>query len=364
MKIKDITDYLEQYAPLSFQESYDNSGLLVGNKNNVVTQVLISLDVTEEVIDEAISNGCNLIISHHPLIFKGLKSLTGKHWVERCVIKAIQHNIALYAIHTNLDHVHLGVNRQIADQLGLRHLTILAPKKDTLSKIITFVPTEAVDQVLDALYTAGAGSIGNYDHCSFQVEGTGSFRPGKNANPYIGKPHQDESASEKRLELIFPTFLSNKILLALKSSHPYEEVAHYITPIANSNQEVGSGMVGILAEPMTAHAFLKFLKDKMKTECIRHTAICKDKVQKIAICGGAGSFLLEKAVSSSADVFITGDFKYHDFFEADQRIIVADIGHYESEQFTKDLLFDILSKKFTNIALLLTEVQTNPIKYL
>lgn len=364
MRIKDITDFLEQFAPLSYQESYDNSGLLVGDANAEISGVAITLDVTEQVIDEAIRNGDNLIIAHHPLIFKGLKSLTGKHWVERCVIKALKHDIALYAIHTNLDNVHLGVNKKIAEKLSLKNIRILSPKSEILSKLVTFVPPKDAQQVLDALYNAGAGQIGQYDHCSFQTEGTGTFRPGEGSNPHIGTHHVDETVNEKRIELIFPSHLNHRIVSALHKSHPYEEVAYYLSTLSNTNQEVGSGIVGDLTSPMDTSEFLRHLKQIMRTDCVRHTPICKEKVSKVALCGGAGSFLLTKAIGAGADVFITGDFKYHDFFEADNRILVADIGHFESEQFTKDLLYDIISEKFTNIALRLSEVQTNPINYL
>lgn len=364
MRIKDITDFLEQFAPLSYQESYDNSGLLVGDANAEISGIAITLDVTEQVIDEAIRNGDNLIIAHHPLIFKGLKSLTGKHWVERCVIKALKHDIALYAIHTNLDNVHLGVNRKIAEKLSLKNIRILSPKSEILSKLVTFVPPKDAQQVLGALYKAGAGQIGQYDHCSFQTEGTGTFRPGEGSSPHIGTHHVDETVNEKRIELIFPSHLNHRIVSALHNSHPYEEVAYFLSTLSNTNQEVGSGIVGDLPSPMDTSEFLRHLKQTMRTDCVRHTPICKEKVSKVALCGGAGSFLLTKAIGAGADVFITGDFKYHDFFEADSRIVVADIGHFESEQFTKDLLYDIISEKFTNIALRLSEVQTNPINYL
>ncbi|MEQ8470505.1 MAG: Nif3-like dinuclear metal center hexameric protein [Marinoscillum sp.] len=364
MRIKDITNYLETFAPLAYQESYDNSGLMVGDPNSDFTSGLITLDITEAVIDEAIEAGHNLIIAHHPLIFKGLKKLTGSHWVEKCVIKAIKHDISLYAIHTNLDNVLLGVNKKICDQLGLIDTKTLNPKSGILTKLVTFTPKETTDSVLKALYAAGAGEIGNYDHCSFRVDGTGTFRPGENTNPHIGFSNVDESVNEDRIEVIFPTHISGKVLSALHQAHPYEEVAYYLSSLDNKHQEVGSGMVGHLENEMDPFEFLSYLKRTMKTNCVRHTPIHTKTVKKIAVCGGAGSFLLSKAIGAKADVFITGDFKYHDFFEADNKIIVADIGHYESEQFTKDLLYDILSKKFTNIALRLSEVQTNPINYL
>ncbi|WP_421878417.1 Nif3-like dinuclear metal center hexameric protein [Marinoscillum sp.] len=364
MQIKDIIQFLEHFAPLPYQESYDNSGLLVGDSSAELSKALLTLDVTESVIDEAIASKCNLIIAHHPLIFKGLKSLTGKHWVERCVIKAIKHDIAIYAIHTNLDNVHLGVNKRICDKIGLSNVQTLSPKSEVLTKLTTFIPPTDSPRVLEALYQAGAGEVGNYNHCSFQVDGTGTFRPGEGTNPHIGTQNTDETVVEKRVEVIFPSFLSGKILNALQEAHPYEEVAYYLTALANKNQEVGSGMIGELSQEMDTRDFLLKLKETFKSGCVRHTNVHQEKVRKIAVCGGAGSFLLQKAIRAKADVFITGDFKYHDFFEADERVIVADIGHFESEQYTKDLLFDILSEKFTNIALRLSEVQTNPINYL
>lgn len=364
MKIKDIISHLEQWAPPAYQESYDNSGLLVGSREWPVTGVLITLDVTEEVIAEAKVNQCNLIVAHHPLIFKGLKRINGSHWVERCVIAAIKNDIAIYAIHTNLDHVYMGVNRKIAERLELTQLRILTPKNDVLTKLVTFVPASHREVVLSALYDAGAGQIGEYDHCSFQLTGTGTYRPSAVANPFHGTHGQDEKVTEERLELLIPSHLNQRILAALRKSHPYEEVAYYLTPLSNAHQEVGAGMVGKLTQPMDTVAFLQRLKERMQTKCIRYTALCKNEISTVAVCGGAGSFLLGAATAAGADVLVTADFKYHDFFEADRKIIVADIGHYESEQFTKDLLFDNLKEKFTNIALVLTKVDTNPVNYL
>lgn len=364
MTIKDIINYLDAYAPQAYQESYDNSGLLTGDPSANIQGVTVSLDVTEDVIDDAIAHGSNLIVAHHPLIFKGLKKITGHHWVERCIIKAIKHDIAIYAIHTNLDHVHNGVNTRIAHKLGLINPQVLSPKKNTLSKLVTFVPSASTSEVLEALHQAGGGHIGNYDHCSFQTDGTGTFKPNNKANPTIGEANQQEQVAETRIEVIFPTHSQRKILSALLKAHPYEEVAHYVTHLDNQNQEVGSGMIGLLPHPIPTGEFLQSLKQSMQTAMIRHTKICKDRIHKVAVCGGAGSFLLSNAMAQNADIFITADFKYHDFFEADGQIIVADIGHYESEQFTKDLLYEIISKKFTNIAVRLTGAQTNPIFYL
>ena len=363
IRVKDITKSLEQWAPLNYQESYDNSGLIIGDPNGQVEQILITLDVTESVIKEAITHGCNLIVAHHPLIFKGVKKINQKHWVDRCITLAIKNEIAIYAIHTNLDNVHTGVNRKIAEKLDLNNPQILAPKTGTLQKMITFIPIENTEKVLKAMYDAGAGQIGEYDHCSFRVTGTGSFRPGEGTNPHIGEANKDEFVEENRVEIIFPSERANNILAALQNAHPYEEVAYYLSNLENINQEIGSGMIGELNEAMDISDFMIYLKEKMELKMIRHTRLVKDKVRKIAFCGGSGSFLLPKAINRQADVFITGDFKYHDFFEADDRIIIMDIGHYESEVFTKDLIYAELSKKFANIALRLSEVNTNPVQY-
>ncbi|WP_439481549.1 Nif3-like dinuclear metal center hexameric protein [Cyclobacterium plantarum] len=362
--IKDIISHLESIAPPPYQESYDNSQLLVGNPDSPVEGILCALDVTEAVVEEAKSKGCNLIIAHHPILFKGLKSLTGKNYVERTVIKAIKEDIAIYAIHTNLDAVDQGVNQKIAKKIGLSETRILAPKKGVLTKLTTFIPKEKAGEVLQALYKAGAGNIGNYSHCSFQTEGQGSFLPMENAQPSIGSRGKEEMVTEKRVELMFPSHLQSKIIHELKVAHPYEEVAYYLHPLENEHQDVGSGMIGHLPEPLSGMDFLEHLKKSMGLQVLKHTAILDKKVSKVALCGGAGIFLLGRAIKSRADVFVTADVKYHDFFEADQQILLADIGHYESEIYTKELLKDLLSQKFSNIATYLTNIVTNPISYL
>ena len=364
MKVKEIINFLEHWAPLSLQESYDNSGLLIGERDDEVTSVLITLDITEEVVDEAISSGDNLIIAHHPFIFRGIKRIGNSHWIDRCIRKAIQHQIAIYAIHTNLDNVHTGVNKKIADKIGLINASILQPKSSTLSKLTVFVPTENKDELLKALYEAGAGHVGNYDHCSFQVEGTGTFRGNDLSSPTIGTPGDDEKVNETRIEVIVPKHSLRSVLNAMKTAHPYEEVAYYLQELINENQEIGSGMIGQLPKPMSAKEFLTHLKTSMNLHAIRHTELVKDTIERVALCGGSGSFLLGKAIRANADVFITADFKYHDFFEANGELIIADIGHYESEVFTKDLLHDALTENFTKFAFRLSKVDTNPIKYL
>ena len=362
-KIKDIINYLETIAPLGYQEHYDNAGLITGHKNTAVTGILICLDALEEVIEEAIQKKCNLVIAHHPIVFKGLKKINGANYVERIIIKAIKNDIAIYASHTNLDNVHLGVNRKIAEKIGLINLKILAPKSNTMQKLVTFIPEANTAEVLAALNDAGAGQIGNYKNCSFRVTGTGTFEPNEAANPHIGEANQLEEVTENRVEIIFPTVSAPAVMQALKNAHPYEEVAYYLQNIENQNQEVGAGMIGALEQPMEVSRFMDHLKDRMQLSCIRHTGIIDKKISKIAVCGGAGSFLLPKAKQQGADVYISADFKYHEFFDAEGKLVIMDIGHYESEVFTKELIYEIISKKFTNIAVNFTEQVTNPISY-
>lgn len=365
MKVKDILNVLEEWAPKAYQESYDNSGLLVGNENIELFGVSVTLDVTEEVINEAIANGHNLIVAHHPLIFSGIKSLSGDHWVQRCIIKAIKHDLCIYAIHTNLDNALSGVNAKIADKIGLGNYQILNPKSSTLCKLVTFVPLKEVEKVANALYAAGAGAIGNYDQCSFQGQGTGTFRPNEQSNPTIGQANQLEKVDEIRLEVIFPAHKQSGIISNLKANHPYEEVAYYIQSLNNRHQEIGSGGLGILPSTIPIYDFLLSLKQRMNLKTLRHTHFEEGaQVDTVALCGGSGRFLLDHAKRAQAQVFITADFKYHDFFEADQDIVVVDIGHYESEVYTKELIRDYLTEKFANIAVHLSEVDTNPIKYL
>lgn len=365
MKIKEIIDYLASIAPLSYQESYDNSGLIVGDSNKEVTGVLIALDSTEAIIDEAIAKGCNLVLVHHPIVFGGLKTFTGKNYVERVVINAIKNDIAIYAAHTNFDNMSKnGVNAKIAQKLGLVQPQILVPKKGVLKKLYTFVPTSAAEQVRQALFDAGAGNIGNYSDCSFATEGKGSFRANDTAKPFVGTIGVRHDELEQKIEVVFEAYLQNRILTALFKAHPYEEVAYDLVVLDNHYQNIGSGIVGNLEKPMAAMDFLNLLKLQMKTDCIRYTALCKNEIKRVAVCGGAGSFLLQHAINAQADIFITADYKYHQFFDAENHLIIADIGHYESEQFTIELFYEIITQKFLNFAVHCTEVNTNPINYL
>ena len=346
------------------QESYDNSGLLTGNPDSEITKILVSLDVTEKVVEEAASSGCNLIISHHPIIFKGLKKLTGSSYVERTVIKAIQNDIALYAIHTNLDNVNFGVNRKLGELLGLKNLEILAPVSNSLMKLATYIPVNYTDKVMSAVFKAGAGNIGNYSECSFRILGTGTFKPNNEASPAIGEANKLEFVEENRVEVIFPSYLQREIINALKAAHPYEEPAFDLIPITNSNSTTGAGMVGVLDEPMEEIAFLKKVKETLGTGTIKYTQLNGRSIKRVAVCGGSGTFLIKNAIRSKADIYITSDIKYHEFFDAENQIILADVGHYESEAHTKELIYELLIQKFTNIAVVLAKTVTNPIQYL
>lgn len=363
--IREIISYLETIAPLQYQESYDNSGLITGDPSWEVKGVVVCLDSTEEVVREAIQLGCNLIIAHHPIVFSGLKKLTGKDYVEKTVISAIKNDIAIYAIHTNLDNVLInGVNSTIAEKLGLKNCKILLRKAETLMKLTCFAPADARDTVLEAMFAAGAGQIGNYRNCSFYSEGTGTFTPVGEANPFIGENGKAEIVQESRIEVIFPEYLMSNVMEAMRESHPYEEVAHYLHRLQNYDQNTGSGLIGTLEHPTAADFFLEVIKEKLHVEMIRYTKIVKPAFSTVAVCGGAGSFLLKHAIAQGADIFISADFKYHDFFDANNKITIADVGHYESEQHTINLLFDIINKKYSNFAVHLTKVVTNPVKYL
>jgi dinuclear metal center YbgI/SA1388 family protein len=363
MKLADITKYLESLAPLNYQEDYDNSGLLIGNVNDEIHSALVALDCTEQIVDEAIAKNCNLIITHHPIIFKGLKKLNGKNYVERVVLKAIKNNIALYAIHTNLDHVAHGVSGMICKKLEIDKAKILAPKSNLLKKLVTFCPTKHADQVCQALFAAGAGNIGNYSDCSFSGEGIGTFKGNENTNPFVGEKGKLHHEPEARIETIFKVQDERKVMLALFESHPYEEVAYDIYPLTNALDQVGAGMVGWLSREMDGAEFLQHVKEKMQAKVIRHTSLLKKKIKKVAVCGGSGSFLLKDAIAAGADAFVTADFKYHEFFDAEDRLVICDIGHFESEQFTSTLLIDYIQEKFPNLAIQLTDNNTNPINY-
>jgi dinuclear metal center YbgI/SA1388 family protein len=364
MKVKEVISLLEELAPLSYSEDFDNTGLLVGDTDANVSGILVTLDTLESVVDEAIEKTCNLIVSFHPIIFSGLKKITGKTYVERVVQKAIKHDIAIFSNHTALDNSWNGVNAMICEKLGLKNRSVLIPQNESIKKLITFVPSKDAEKVRNALFSVGAGSIGNYENCSFNIEGKGSFKGNEASNPTIGTKGEIHFEEEIQIGITFAKHLQSRILKALFESHPYEEIAYEITTLENQNQHLGMGMVGEFEKAMEGIEFLKFLKETMKTDCVRHSALLKKRIKKVALLGGSGSFAIDAAKKAGADAFISADFKYHDFFKAENTILLADIGHYESEQYTKDLLHSFLKKKITNFAVLLSQTNTNPISYL
>lgn len=363
MLLKEITDYLESLAPLSTQESYDNSGLIVGDPGKEVTGALVSLDCTEAIVQEAIDKGVNLIVAHHPIIFKGLKKITGKTYVERTIIMAIKNDIAIYAIHTNFDNYKYGVNAEIGQRLGLNNIAVLAPMESSLVKLVCFVPEVNTSDVLKAMFECGAGEIGNYKNCSYRSLGIGTFQPEEGAEPFEGEIGRLSEVKENRVEVLVRKEALQSVLFAMKAAHPYEEVAYEAYELLNLNQDQGAGMIGELPEEMYTSEFIALVKKIFNCGVIRHSSLIDDKVRKIAFCGGSGSFLLDKAIKNKADVYLSADFKYHEFFDADEKIVILDIGHYESEQFTSNRLADVLKKKFATFAVHLTEVNTNPINY-
>lgn len=364
MRIQDVISAIETIAPLDYAEDFDNVGLLIGDKSTAVSGVLVTLDTLENVVDEAIEKNCNLIVSFHPIVFGGLKKITGKNYVERVVIKAIQNNIAIYAMHTALDNSFVGVNAKICEVLGLQNIQVLIPQKSTIKKLVTYVPTENAETLRQALFKVGAGSIGNYDHCSYSVEGIGSFKGNENSNPVIGEKGQTHYEKESQINITFSRHLEGQIIRTLKNVHPYEEVAYEITTLENNNQHIGIGMVGELPSAQKADEFLKTVKQQMNVGVIRHSKLLDKEIKKVAVLGGSGAFAIENAIASGADLYITADVKYHEFYKAENKLIIADIGHYETEQYTKNLLVDFLTKKFTNFAIVLSVCNTNPVKYL
>ncbi len=363
MNISEIIAHLETIAPPVLQENYDNAGLLTGQYNWQCSGIICCLDAIEAVIDEAIEKNCNLVIAHHPIIFSGLKKINGKNYVERTIIKAIKNDIAIYALHTNLDNMMQGVNGMLASKLSLQNISILSPKNNQLKKLFFYVPAAHAEKVMASLFESGGGHIGNYSECSFSVNGKGTFKPNESANPFSGEKGRRHEAEELKIEVLFPAYLEAKILAALKASHPYEEVAYEIIALDNFHQHIGAGITGELPDAINEQEFLLKLKDIFNLKFIKHTAFSRKKIKKIAVCGGAGSFLITNAIQSGSDAYITADLKYHEYFDADGKMLLVDIGHYESEQFTIDLLATLLEQKFPNFAVLKTGVNTNPVQY-
>ncbi|PIB29828.1 Nif3-like dinuclear metal center hexameric protein [Maribacter sp. 4G9] len=363
MTVTSVAQILEELAPLEHAEDFDNVGLLVGDSAMEVSGILVTLDTLESVVDEAIAKDCNLIVSFHPIIFNGLKKITGKNYVERTVLKAIQNNIAIYAIHTALDNSSNGVNAKICEVLGLGNTQILIPKKDTIRKLTTYIPSAEADNLKEKLFKAGAGNIGNYSNCSFALEGTGSYKAGANSNPTIGEIGKTHFEKETMINVNYLTSSESNVLNALVKHHPYEEVAYEVYSLENQNQHIGMGMIGELKEAISELSFLRHLKKTMNAQVVRHSVLRNKPVKKVAVLGGSGAFAIGAAKAAGADVFVTADVKYHQFYEAENKMVIADIGHFETEQFTKTLLVDYLTKKIPNFAIRLSESITNPIKY-
>lgn len=364
MKIKDIIAVLEEMAPLAYAEDFDNVGLLTGNANDDTTGVLVCHDALESVIDEAISKNCSMVVCFHPILFSGLKKITGKNYVERAVIKAIKNDIAIYAVHTALDNHKQGVNKIVCNHLGLKNTKILVPKEGFIRKLVTYTISENHEELRNALFNAGAGNIGNYENCSFNSQGLGTYQGNEGSNPEIGEPGEFVEGKEIKIEVTFEKHLESRILKALFNNHVYEEVAYEIYSLNNHHQNIGLGMTGELEQPMEEQEFLKFVKDKMKAPGIRHSAYTGKPVKKVAVLGGSGSFAIKNAIAAGADAFLTADLKYHQFYEAEGKLLLADIGHYESERYTKNYIVDYLTKKIPNFAFILSEENTNPVKYL
>lgn len=364
MKILDLVSVIEKYAAPELQEDYDNAGLITGDASWDCNGVLCTLDVTVEVVKEAKANNCNLIVAHHPIIFRGLKRINGRTYVEQVIIEAIKNDIAIYAAHTNLDNIVLGVNGMIAKKLGLKNITILQPKNKMLRRLITFAPADKAEQVRNAIFEAGAGHIGKYSECSFNSDGTGTFKAGQGADPYVGEIGERHHEKETKIEIVYPFYLEDQVVKALIDNHPYEEVAYDIFTMDNVHFGIGAGIIGQLEEPSDEKDFLKFISENFKAEGIRHTELRGKPVKNVAVCGGAGSFLIRTAAQKGADIYITADVKYHEFFDAEGKLVIVDIGHYESEQFTIDLMHDLLAEKFPTFAVLKTSVNTNPVRYL
>ncbi|MEQ6124733.1 Nif3-like dinuclear metal center hexameric protein [Pseudotenacibaculum sp. MALMAid0570] len=364
MTIKDVAKTIEEIAPLNYAEDFDNVGLLVGSYETKVTGVLVTLDTLEETIDEAIANNCNLIVSFHPIVFSGLKKLNGKNYVERTVLKAIKNDIAIYATHTALDNSKVGVSAKMCEVLGLTNTKILIPKRGIVKKLITYVPSSEAKELREKLFEAGAGNIGNYSEASFNFDGLGTYKGNSNSNPSIGEKEKQHQADETCIKVIFETKDEAAVINALIENHSYEEVAYQIISTENVHQDVGMGMIGELAEEMSEDDFLNYTKMIFNTGCIRHSEKLSKPIKKVAVLGGSGSFAISNAIGKKADAYISADFKYHDFFKAEGKILLTDVGHYESEQFTKNLLVEYLTKKFTSFAVILSEKSTNPIYYL
>ena len=364
MKLKELCSYLDSAVPLSFQEGYDNSGLQLGLPDKEISSALLTVDVTEEVLDEAAYAGCDIIVSHHPVIFACLKRLSGQSLAERILLKAIRLDIAIYSSHTNLDVINNGVSRKMAEKMDLMNVKVLSPLRNRLLKLVTYVPDNHLDKVKEAIFEAGAGLTGGYDNCGFSSQGTGSFRGSESTNPFVGEKGKVHFEKETRFETVLYSHLKDKVVNALLEAHPYEEPAYDIYLLENENIEAGMGCTGELSEAMEEGEFLKFISELFTAKSLRYSGLTGKKIKKVALCGGSGGFLLNDALYAGADAFVTAEIKYHSYFETGKKMLLADIGHYESEKFSAEILYDLIIKKFPKSALRFSEINTNPINYL
>ncbi|MFY1045537.1 Nif3-like dinuclear metal center hexameric protein [Chryseobacterium sp. GP-SGM7] len=363
MTIKEVISIIENQIAMPQAEDFDNVGLLCGFPDRNVSGVLFCHDALENVIDEAVTRNCNLVVCFHPIIFSGLKSLTGKNYVERAVLKAIENKVGIYAIHTAFDNDYFGVNAGICNQLGLKNLKILQPKKNNVKQLTVYVPNDYSEQLKEALFSAGAGNIGFYDECSFTIEGNGTFKPTEGSNPFSGQQNVRENAGESMISVIFESFKQNQIIAAMKQAHPYEEVAHQIYSLENENQYSGLGMYGEFDQEIDERDFLRFIKDKFNIEMIKHSDFTHKKIKRVGVLGGSGASGIKSALAKKCDAYITGDLKYHDYFLAESKMLICDVGHYESEQWVAQQLFEILSQKISTFAILKSSEKTNPVNY-
>ncbi|MBI4536287.1 MAG: Nif3-like dinuclear metal center hexameric protein [Ignavibacteriae bacterium] len=367
MTVREIQDVIEHWAPREIAWGQDNVGLQIGNPASRLLGILIALDVTEKIITEARRHRANLIISHHPLLFKAPRSITPRNQVGRCIDALVKSGIALYSAHTNLDFAHGGTSWAIAEALGLTAVDFLYKPYKVQRKIVTFVPTDHVDRVAVAMAEAGAGRIGNYDNCSFRMLGTGTFKANERANPVVGSKNVLEKVAETRLEMVVDQWLVPGVLKALKQAHPYEEVAHDVYPTENESDAFGMGIIGMLVRPMTLKSLLALIKKKLGARALRCTGSLNHKVSRIAACGGSGSELLDEAVRARADAFITADVKYHTFHDANGRIALIDAGHYETEHLVVQTMAKKLAQEMRrmriHVPVFASRTSTNPIVY-
>ena len=363
MTVGDLCGWLEQRAPLRFQEDYDNSGLLVGQRSWTVTGVLCCLDADEAVVHEAVARGCNVVLSHHPIVFKGLKRLTGATAVERTVALALKHNVALYAGHTNWDSIQGGVSFSLAQRLGLVAPRIMMPRGGELLNLVVYVPAEHASPVAEAAFGAGAGRIGAYDECHFSGSGTGTFRPLDGAQPFVGQIGVREVADEHRLEFVLPKHRKSAVQQAVWAAHPYEEVAHSWISLDNSWSEVGYGAVGNLPEPIRLGDFLAVCAAQLGAESVRYSTSSLDRiVQRIAVCGGSGAEFAGAAAAAGADAYVTGDLKYHGFQDPPGGLVLVDVGHGESERPFIDDWAELIRSEFVTFAVLISETDNRPVR--